>query len=111
MGAGFHKGMGSRRSIQWESLVDDGFDFAGGDKGQNIGFDCPRDSAFVGYRPRTQGRAGMVQPLEHDATKIDCRLWTSLKRDLHDAYLNRRGFVVPRDVVPAHHVHYNLGAL
>src|SRR5215813_5421183 len=53
----------------------------------------------------------MVQPLEHDTTKIDRRLWTSLKRDLHDAPLNRSGFVVPRDVVPAHHVHYNLGAI
>ena len=43
--------------------------------------------------------------------EIDRRLRAALECDLHDASLDRGGFVIARDVIAADHVQYNVGAL
>ena len=52
-----------------------------------------------------------MQPLEHQDAEIDGRFRLALKCDLHDASLDRGGFVIARDVIAADHVQYKVGAL
>ena len=88
-----------------------GLDLAGGDERQHALLDRARDRAFVRDRACAQGRAGMGEPLHHDAAEIDRGLRAGEKGDLHDAPVDRGGFVVALDVVAADHVEDDVGAL
>src|SRR5664280_1916668 len=111
MAARFHQRMGGGRLFEREGLVDHRFDLARDDHRQRVVFDRGTNRAFVGDRARTQGRAGVMQPLEHHAHEIDFRFRSALECDLHDTALHRGRFVIARDVISADHVQYNVGAL
>ena len=98
-------------SFEREGLEDHRLDLARRDQRQRIVLDRARDRTFVGVRARAQRRAGVMQPLEHEAHEIDLRLRAALECDLHDAALHRGRFVIARDVIAADHVQYNVGAL
>ena len=57
-----------------------------------------------------QRRAGMSEPLEHEAAEIDVAMRAALESDLHDAPFDGGCLVVALDIVAADHVEDDVGA-
>ena len=110
MRATFHSGMRRGRVEEPERGVNHRPDLTGGDQRPDLDLDRARDRRLIGGRTCPQRRAGMGQPLEHEAAEVDGRARRSLESDLQDSPFDRRRVIVAVDVVAADDVEYEIGA-
>ena len=112
MGARFHAGMGGRSLRQREGRVHDRLHLAGRDQRQHVLLDrrarsrpCRRPSRARSVEPVWVSRLSMMR------RKSTVAFGRALEGDLHHAPFDRGRLVVALDVVAAHHVEDNIGAL
>src|SRR6185369_2607893 len=104
MSACLHAPMRIRRLFERESAVHDGFDAAFLQQRHHLGLDCRHHCRLIRIATGAQGRAGMCETLDHQPGEIDGGLGRAEKRDLYDTSIDRRSFIVARDIVAADHV-------